>query len=136
MNDSVYRLIYTLLPCLVGAFAAAVFLTTRPISAARACVLGFLIAAMLTLGVTTVVGPGSGLALHDRAVRGLYIDFLGLFGSLYFIPAIVLVPTAVVMRARGVGRGIGIVTLIALFLASAWAGRLVSSHFDLVNAVQ
>ena len=133
MNESFYRLVYTFLPCLVGAFAAAVFLTTKPISATRACLLGFIVASVLTLGVTVTAGPGIG---YLRSERGLYIDFLELFGSLYFIPMIVLLPTTLLLRAQGVGCGTGIVILVALFLASAWVSRLAASHFELINAVQ
>jgi hypothetical protein len=133
MNESFYRLIYTLLPCLVGAYAAALLLTTRSISAARAWMLGLLIAAVLTLGATMVVTMGVPM---DRSNFFLYENFLALFGSLDIIPTIILIPTARALRARGANRGVGIVVLVAVFLASAWLARSYAARFDLVQAVQ
>lgn len=132
MNDSVYRLIYTLLPCLVGAFAVAVFLTSRPISAVRAWLLGVVIASALTLGALIVNRPRFGYLQSDVP---LYLRLVELFGSLYFIPMIVLVPTALGLRSRGTSRNTGVVILVALFLVSAWVARLVAGRFDLIEAV-
>jgi len=129
MNDSLARLIYTLLPCLVGAYAVAVFLTTRPISATRSWLLGLLIAFVLTLGASAVIARRFGIPVMERSV-------LESFASLYFIPAIVLVASALGLRSRGVNRNTGVVVLVALFLGAAWFGRSTAYHFlDLVGAV-
>jgi hypothetical protein len=122
MSASFFRLIYTFLPCLVGGYAVAVFLTTRPLPAARAWTLGFVIAAVLTLGVSAVLSPHLGLPLTDRSMLMSY-------ASLYFIPTIVLVGAAIGLRSHGVNRNSGIVALVALFLAAAWAGRYAGSYY-------
>jgi hypothetical protein len=122
MSASFFRLIYTLLPCLVGAYAVAVFLTTRPLLAARAWTLGLLIALILTFGVSAVVSPHFGLPLTDRSMLMSY-------GSLYVIPTIVLVGAAIGLRTHGVARSSGIVVLVALFLAAAWAGRYAAFYY-------
>ena len=134
MSDSFYRLIYTVLPCLVGTYAAALFLTTRSISTTRAWVLGLVIASVLTLGATKVATSGFGPVLSGSS--GLFTNFLALYGSLYFIPMIVLIPTARALRARGTSRGLGIVILVAVFLASAWLARNYAVRFEPVQAVQ
>jgi hypothetical protein len=95
--------------------------------------LGLLIAAVLTLGATMVVTMGVPM---DRSNFFLYENFLALFGSLYLIPTIILIPTARALRARGANRGVGIVVLVAVFLASAWLARSYAARFDLVQAVQ
>ena len=133
MSEAFYQLIYTLLPCLVGAYAAALFLTTRSISSARSWMLGLFIASMLTIGATMVVMTGVRM---ERSNLGLYERFLALFGSLYFIPMIVLIPTARALRAWRMSRGVGIVILVAVFLASAWLARSYAARFDVVQAVQ
>jgi hypothetical protein len=127
MVDWPPRLVFTILPCLVGAYAAAVYLTARPISATRAWTLGVLIATLLTFAAVTVMGPWNRVWM-DRSV------FLW-YGSLYFIPTIVLVPTALGLRGRRVSRGVGVVVLIILFLATAGIGRYVALG-GAVNAVQ
>jgi hypothetical protein len=67
---------------------------------------------------------------------GLFTNFLALYGSLYFIPMIVLIPTARALRARGTSRGLGIVILVAVFLASAWLARIYAARFEPVQGVQ
>ena len=125
MIDWPSRLVFTILPCLVGAFAAAVFLTTRRISAGRAWTLGLLIASLLTFGAVTVMEPPA------RVWRDGFI--LLSYGGLYFIPVVVLIPAALALRSRRMSRGVGIVVLIVLFLAAAGIGRYVAS-LGFVNA--
>src|SRR5690348_4014923 len=99
MIDWLPRLVYTILPCLVGAFSVAVFLTTRPISASRAWVLGLLIASLLTLGAARVMGPRARVWTDGSVLVG--------YGSLYFVPMIALVGAALALRSRAASRGVG-----------------------------
>lgn len=128
MSEWPPRLVFTGLPCLVGAYAAALFLTTRPIPAKRAWSLGLLIASLLTVGASIAMRP-----LFSTATASI----LESFACLYFIPTIVLVATALALRSRAVGRGVGVTVLVALFLASTWAAGQAAFHFiGFINAGQ
>jgi hypothetical protein len=129
MNERLFTLVNTILPCLTAAYAAAVFVTTRSISTARAWLLGIVIASLLAIGASIVVGSAVGLPATTESI-------LESSASLYFIPTIVLVATATTLRSRRVNRNVGIGILVACFVAAAWASRIAASHFfDLVGTV-
>lgn len=124
------RLVYTIFPCLVGAYAAAVFLTTRSISAKAAWSLALLVASALTIGALIAMRPRYSPATSTASIVESYV-------ALYFIPAIVLVGAAVVLRSRDTARGVGIIAIVALFLASTWFAEQMSARLmNFVNAVQ
>ena len=123
------RLLYTIFPCLVGAYAAAVFLTTRSISARAAWGLGLLVASALTIGAFIALRP-----MYSPASTASIVES---YVARYFIPMIVLVGTAVTLRSRGATRGIGITVIVALFLASTWFAEQVAVRLmGFVNVVQ
>jgi len=130
MRDWQLSLVYTILPCLVGAYAAAVFLTARPISASRAWSVGLLIATLLTIGATVAMRPFFGFSYPTSSMVEAY-------ACLYFIPTIVLVAAAVGLKSRGTSRGVGVIVLVAVFLGATFAGAQASFFFvGFVNAVQ
>jgi hypothetical protein len=123
------QLFYTFLQCLTGAYAAAVFLTTRPISVARAWVLGLVVASLLTLG--TAMTSRIGLARPN-------VGLIAASSIVYFVPTIVLVATALSLRSRRVSRNVGVGVIVALFLVVAAIARYLAPYFlfGVVNAVQ
>ena len=124
------RLVFTILPCLVGAYAAAVFLTTRSISARAAWGLGLLVASVLTVGAYVATKPMFNGVAPAASILESYC-------CLYFIPTIVLVATAVWLRSRNTSRNVGVTVIVALFLASSWIASFAASRFvGFVNVVQ
>lgn len=128
MSDSLFFVVYTLLPCLTGAFAAALFLTSRSIQPGIAWLLAVLIAGLLALGVSTVVQQVAGGAIP-------VVSLIKAYATLYFLPTVVLTSVALSLRGRVRSRITGIVVILVLFLGISFVSRRASAYFlDFVNA--
>ena len=128
MNDSLFLAVYTVLPCLTGAFAVAVFLTSRSIRPGTTWLLAVLIAGLLTLGAGTVIQRAAGGNIPVASLVKAYT-------TLYFLPTIVLTSVALSLRDRLGSRAAGIVVILALFLGISFVSRRASAYFlDFVNA--
>jgi hypothetical protein len=120
-------IVYTILPCLVGVFAAALYLTRRSIPHRTAWQLAILIAVVLVAGAT--------VTMRDASRGQVAVStFLKAYTSLYLLPSIILTAVALGMRER-IGRVIGIIVLAGAFVATTMAARSLSGYFlDLANA--
>jgi hypothetical protein len=128
VNDSRFLAVYTVLPCLTAAFAAALFLTPRSIRPATAWLLAMLIAGLLTLGASAVIQRAAGGTIPVASLVKAY-------ATLYFLPTIVLTSVALSLRDRLGSRTAGIVIILALFLGISFMSRRASGYFlDFVNA--
>lgn len=128
MSDSLFLVVYTLLPCLTGAFAAALFLTSRSIRPGIAWLLAVLIAGLLALGVSTVVQQVAGGTIP-------VVSLIKAYATLYFLPTVLLTSVALSLRGRVRSRITGIVVILVLFLGISFVSRRASAYFlDFVNA--
>ena len=128
MNSWLLTVVYTVLPCLIAAYAAALYLTPRSIPPRTAWSTGLLIAVLLTAGVTSIMRDAAGGMVPLSRLIAAY-------AALYGIPFVVLTAAAVIMRRRATPRALGLVVLVVLFLGIGFLSRYASGHFvDFVNA--
>ena len=118
---------YYVVPCLIGASAIAVLLTRRQFASRTLWILGFL--------VTTLLVACTSWTLH-AVVHGEVpaLSILKAFAILYYLPFITLMGAALWLRSRLRSRALGVVLLLALFLAAGVAAAYASEHYvRLVN---
>jgi hypothetical protein len=128
MDGLLYNSVYTALPCLIAAYAAALYLTPRTISSRTAWSLGMLITTLLVAGAIVAMRGAAQPPLPLAPLVKAYV-------TLYALPFVVLTAAAMALRPRLHSRFVGIVVLILLALATNLIARYASSSFlDFVNA--
>ena len=119
---------YYVIPCLIGASAIAVLLTRRQLASRTLWIVGFLVTSLLVACTSWTVHT----VVHGEVPA---LSILKAFAILYYLPFITLMGAALWLRARLRSRALGVVLLLALFLAAGVAAADASEHyFSLVNA--